>query len=441
VPDAWTRPRFLAPLAIRDFALIWAATAISRLGDGLYLVAIAWQTYAISNVPTAMSIVGIATTLPQLVLLLVSGALSDRLPRRRLMVVADALRAVAIGVLGALALLGGLSLAVIVGLVAVYAVGTALFQPASTSLLPQVVPPERRAQANGLMRLASALAVRLVGPALGGVVVGAFGAGTAFLADAATFVVSLSLLLVVSAYPPPDRTAKGLLADVREGLGFVRRQGWLTASLAGASIGLLCYEGPTAILLPFLIKNHFGGHAADLGLVLSAGGAGAVLAAFLISHFGLPPRRMGLMYLLWSLLAFSVTLYALAGSIWQLAVVCFLAIGAMIGGDVIWTTLLQDHVPHELLGRVASLDTVVSFSLVPLSMALTGPIAAAAGARPTMLVAGIVGVSCVAGLFLSRPSLRHFDARPLEAADARAIMGDLQDRGVGQSLSVTPERR
>jgi len=433
VSDAWTRPRFLAPLAIRDFALIWAATAISRLGDGLYLVAIAWQTYAISNVPTAMSIVGIATTLPQLVLLLFSGALSDRLPRRRLMVSADALRAVAIGTLGALALADALSLAVIVGLVAVYAVGTSLFQPASISLLPQVVPAERRAQANGLMRLAGALAVRLVGPALGGGIVGAFGAGTAFLADAATFVVSLSLLLMVSAYPLPDRAAKSLLADVKEGLGFVRRQGWLTTSLVAASIGLLCYEGPTAILLPFLIKNHFDGHAADLGLVLSAGGAGAVLAALLISHFGLPQRRMGLMYLLWTVLASSVLLYAVAGSIWQLAVVCFLAIGAMIGGDVIWTTLLQDHVPHELLGRVASLDTVVSFSLVPLSMALTGPIAAAAGARPTMLVAGTVGVSCVAGLFLTRPSLRHFDVR-------RADIGDLQDRGVGQTLSVTPER-
>lgn len=431
--DAWTRPRFLAPLAIRDFALIWAATAISRLGDGLYLVAIAWQTYAISNVPTAMSIVGIATTLPQLVLLLFSGALSDRLPRRRLMVSADALRAVAIGTLGALALADALSLAVIVGLVAVYGVGTSLFQPASISLLPQVVPAERRAQANGLMRLAGALAVRLVGPALGGGIVGAFGAGTAFLADAATFVVSLSLLLMVSAYPLPDRAAKSLLADVKEGLGFVRRQGWLTTSLVAASIGLLCYEGPTAILLPFLIKNHFDGHAADLGLVLSAGGAGAVLAALLISHFGLPQRRMGLMYLLWTVLASSVLLYAVAGSIWQLAVVCFLAIGAMIGGDVIWTTLLQDHVPHELLGRVASLDTVVSFSLVPLSMALTGPIAAAAGARPTMLVAGTVGVSCVAGLFLTRPSLRHFDVR-------RADIGDLQDRGVGQTLSVTPER-
>ena len=431
--DRRTRPRFLAPLAIRDFALIWAATAISRLGDGLYLVAIAWQTYAVSNVPTAMSVVGLATTVPQLVLLLFSGALSDRLPRRRLMVGADALRAVAIGTLGALALADALSLATIFALVAVYAVGTALFQPASMSLLPQVVPQDRRAQANGLMRLAGALAIRLVGPALGGGVVGAFGAGTAFLVDAATFVASLVLLLMVSAYPLPEREAKSLLADVREGLGFVRRQRWLTASLAAASIGLLCYEGPTVILLPYLIKNHFGGHASDLGFVLSAGGVGAVLAAFLISHFGLPRRRMALMYVLWTAIAGSILLYAVAGSIWQLAVVCFLAIGSMIGGEVIWMTLLQDHVPHQLLGRVASLDTVVSFSLVPVSMALTGPIAAAAGAKPTMLVAGTIGVSCVAGLFLTRQSLRHFDSSPLDSESSRDMMGDL--------LNVTPERR
>jgi predicted MFS family arabinose efflux permease len=301
------------------------------------------------------------------------------------------------------------------------------------SLLPQVVPQDRRAQANGLMRLAGALAIRLIGPALGGGVVGAFGAGTAFLVDAATFVASLVLLLMVSAYPLPEREAKSLLADVREGLGFVRRQRWLTASLAAASIGLLCYEGPTVILLPYLIKNHFGGHASDLGFVLSAGGVGAVLAAFLISHFGLPRRRMALMYVLWTAIAGSVLLYAVAGSIWQLAVVCFLAIGSMIGGEVIWMTLLQDHVPHQLLGRVASLDTVVSFSLVPVSMALTGPIAAAAGAKPTMLVAGTIGVSCVAGLFLTRQSLRHFDSSPLDSESSRDMMGDL--------LNVTPERR
>ena len=141
------------------------------------------------------------------------------------------------------------------------------------------------------------------------------------------------------------------------------------------------------------------------------------------------------MYGLWTALGSSILLYAVAGSIWQLAIVCFLAIGSMIAGDVSGTTLRQDPGPLELLGRVASLDTVVSFSLVPLSMALTGPIAAAAGARPTLLVAGTIAVSCTAVLFLTRPSLRHFDAGRLSGADARDIMGDLQEHGVGQTSS------
>src|SRR4051794_19729305 len=206
-PPRWTRLRFLAPLTMRDFALVWGAAVVSRLGDGLYLVAIAWQTYSVSNVPTALALVGVATTLPQLVFLLVGGALSDRFPRRRLMVIADAVRAAAIGALGAVALAGELSLPLVLGIVVVYAMGAALFQPASASFLPQIVPVELRPRANALMRLGSSLAVRLVGPALGGVVVGTLGAGTAFLVDAGSFAVSLALLLLVGARPAPERGA------------------------------------------------------------------------------------------------------------------------------------------------------------------------------------------------------------------------------------------
>jgi MFS family permease len=406
----WRRIRFLAPLAIRDFALIWAAAAISKVGDGLALVAIAWETYSISNTPTALSMVGLAITLPQLLLLLFSGALSDRVPRRRLMIVGDSLRAAAIGVIGLLALTDRLALATIVCLMAVHAVGTALFQPASFSLVPQVVPLAERARANALTRLTGALAVRLIGPALGGFLVGAFGAGVAFLVDSGTFLASLSLLLLVSAHPLAERAKTGLWGDVKEGLAFVRRQSWLTASLAAASIGLLSYQGPTLVLVPYLVKNHFGGGAADLGLVVAAGGAGAVVAALAVGHYGLPRRRLSLMYCFWSLICACIALYALTGNVSQLALVCFLAAGSMIAGDIIWTTLLQDNVPDELLGRVASLDNLVSFSLVPLSMALTGPLAAVAGARPTMFVAGLLSFSCIAGLFLVVPSLRRFDS-------------------------------
>jgi len=412
VAAAGARARILAPLAVRDFALIWSASAISKLGDGLSLVAVAWATYSISNTPTALSVVGLTITIPQLLMLLFSGALSDRLPRRRLMVLADALRATTMLVLGVLALTHSLTLPAIAGLMAVYSIGTALFQPASFSLIPQVVPPELRARANGMMRLASSLAVRLVGPALGGVIVGTLGAGVAFVLDAVSFLVSLSLLLLVASHPLPQRIAKGVWDDVKDGLRFVRGQRWLVGSLGASSIGLLCYQGPSVILLPFLVKNDLGGSAADYGLVLAAGGAAAVVASAAVSQFGLPRRRMRLMYLFWSLLASCLILYAVAASIPQLALICFLAIGSMVAGDIIWATLLQDSVPAEIMGRVSSLDTLVSFSLVPLSMALTGPVAAAVGARTTLLVAGIVCVSCMVGTFLSVASIRTFDAAP-----------------------------
>ena len=78
--------RILRPLGIRDFALLWTGMTVSLLGDGIYFVAIAWQVYELSNAPTALSIVGVAWTLPQVLFLLLSGVISDRFDRRRVMI-------------------------------------------------------------------------------------------------------------------------------------------------------------------------------------------------------------------------------------------------------------------------------------------------------------------------------------------------------------------
>ena len=91
----------LAPLRIRAFALLWAGFSISLVGDGIYLVAIAWQVYELSNVPTALSVLGVAWTLPQVLFLLIGGAVSDRFDRRRILIGSDFVRALAIGGLAA----------------------------------------------------------------------------------------------------------------------------------------------------------------------------------------------------------------------------------------------------------------------------------------------------------------------------------------------------
>src|SRR4051794_23973926 len=130
----------LAPLRLREFRLLWTAMTASLLGDGVLLVALAWQVYTLSDAPTALALVGLATSLPHLAFLLVGGVLSDRLDRRRLMVGADLVRGAAIAVLAVLAISGALALWEIVALVAVYGAATAFFGPAFDAIVPELVP-------------------------------------------------------------------------------------------------------------------------------------------------------------------------------------------------------------------------------------------------------------------------------------------------------------
>ena len=159
-------------------------------GDGIYLVAIAWLVYDISNTPGALAVVGFAWTLPQVAGLLLAGVLSDRFERRRLLVIADLIRCVAIGAIAALAYSGKAEIWHLVVLVAIYGLGEALFQPSYTAIVPEVVPHEELLQANALREMLQPLGMRFAGPALGGALIALFGIGTAFLVDAATFAVS-----------------------------------------------------------------------------------------------------------------------------------------------------------------------------------------------------------------------------------------------------------
>ena len=102
------RARLFAPLAHRDYRLLVCGMSVSLLGDGLFLVALAWQVYALSNAPTALATVGIAMTVPTITCLLIGGAVSDRYDRRRVMLIADGVRAVALAVLAVLSVTGAL---------------------------------------------------------------------------------------------------------------------------------------------------------------------------------------------------------------------------------------------------------------------------------------------------------------------------------------------
>jgi len=392
-PGGFSRVRLLAPLRHRDFRLLWGGMCISLVGDGVFLVAMAWQVYALSNVPTALSTVGIAMTVPTIAFLLLGGVVSDRFDRRRVILASDLGRAAAVGLIAVLAVGGWLQLWHIVVLAAVYGTGTGFFAPAFDSIVPELLPSEELGQANSLDQFARPLALRLAGPALGGVLIAAGGSGFAFAVDAASFLASAGAVLAMTpGRKAARRSGRGQIgAELAGGIRYVRRHVWLWGTFAAAAIAYLAFMGPTEVLLPFLVKNTLHGSAFEFGVVLAAGGLASLACAMVMGQSELPRRSITFIYVTWTIATFAVAGYGLATALWQVMLASAAFNALETAGTIVWATLKQRNVPTALLGRVSSLDWLISIGLLPLSLALTGPVSAAIGVRTTLVCAGVVG--------------------------------------------------
>ena len=381
---------------------------ISLIGDGIFLIAIAWESYSLWNAPAALSIVGIGMTIPTIAFLLIGGVVSDRRDRRLVMAWADGLRAVAVAVLAALVLMGALRFWELVVLVAVYGVGTAFFMPAFEAILPELLPKSDLPAANALDQFVRPIAMRLIGPVAGGALVAA-SAGLAFAIDAASFAACLVAVLVM-----PRRAGRNVevqtssVAALKEGLRFVRQRVWLWGTLLSAAISYLVFLGPAEVLLPYLVKNELHASAGTLGLVLAAGGVGALGGAAFMGHRGHPRRDVTVMYMTWTIATLAIAGYGIANAAWELMLVCLIFNALEAAGTIVWATIKQHHVPGSMLGRVSSLDWLISIGLLPLSFALTAPVAAVFGARATLVGAAALGAAVTLGGFFL-PGMRAIE--------------------------------
>jgi hypothetical protein len=438
------RVRLFAPLAHRDYRLLVGGMSVSLLGDGLFLVALAWQVYALSNAPTALASVGIAMTIPTIVCLLLGGAVSDRYDRRIVMLCADAVRALALAALAFLSVSGSLTLWELMAVAVVYGAATAFFDPASDALVPQLLPADTLAQANSLDQLIRPLALRLVGPAVGGVVIATIGVGWSFGLDAASFVVSAVTLLAMSPLSRAVNAEGGSVAvpsvrrEVAAGLRYVRSHAWLWATLVSAAIAYLLFMGPTEVLLPFVVKNRLSDGAGALGLVFAAGGLGSLLCAIFIGQRGLPRRALTFMYICWTLATLAIAGYGLSSQLWGLMLASVAFNSLETAGTIAWATTKQRLVPAELLGRVSSLDWLISIGLLPISFAITGPVSAALGVRTTLIGAGVLG-AVVTFAALLVPGVREMDELDTAApAPGGIVLRPIEDTmGWAQDHRVT----
>jgi MFS family permease len=204
--------------------------------------------------------------------------------------------------------------------------------------------------------------------------------------------------------------------EVWEGLRYVREHVWLWGTFLSATFTYLLFIGPTQVLLPYIVRNSLHAGAGTYGAVLAVGGVGALIGAAVSGRRGHPRSPITFIYLWWTLATLAVAGYGLATNEWGLAAAAFVVNGAEAVGAVVWSTVKQHRVANEMLGRVSSIDWCISTALLPLSYALTAPVAQALGPRTTLVVAGTAGAAVTLG-FLFLPGMRS----PEEASAAAAI--------------------
>lgn len=390
------RVAVLRLLRNRDLALLVSGQAVSQLGDGMFNVALAWRVYQAYSAPAALSLVGIAFFVPRLLAIVGGGVLSDRFDRRLTMIGADAGRTLTVTGLAVVNLSGNRELIAIVVLVALQSVIGAMFVPAESALLPQLVRPDQLGAANGLRGMVQPLAYAMVGPALGGWITGTAGPSATFGVDAVTYLVSIGTLALMSPRPSIRSTSKtSMIAEARQGIAYVTGRPWLWGPILASSLAQFLYAGPNQALVPYVVKYDLHASATALGLVYAAGGVGTMAGGLIIGRLPTPRRIVVPMVVLWSLGMACLSGVGFAHAVWQAALAVFGWNLFLWSGEILWLTLLGLSVPNEIRGRVSSIDWVGSYWLIPLSMALTGPMASLVGVRLLLVAAGVGGALTV----------------------------------------------
>jgi MFS family permease len=394
----------------RSFTLLWIGQTLSRVGDFVYQIALAWWVLEKTGSAETMGLVLVFSIMPSLVFLLIGGVAVDRFPRVMLMLLSDAGRGVVALIVAALAFSGQLQVWHVYIANLFFGFVLAFFQPAYSAIVPQIVPQNDLPSANALTSISANLG-RVAGPALGAVIVGGLGSTVAFALNGVSFLVSAIFLipLMFAHIPLPPHSEKShIWEEMRQGFVTVLGSPWLWISIIVFSLVNVTLIGPYYVAMPFLVSDFMKADVHLLGLLYSIFPIGYVIGGAWLGRYQKLPRRGILMSVTLALAAIMLGLYGFHMPLWVLIIAALVNGIALQFGTLAWTHLLQEKIPNEQLGRVSSIDAMGSMSLMPVGMALAGWATAAFGPALVFIVGGVL--TAVAGLSaMLHPAIRELD--------------------------------
>jgi MFS family permease len=407
------------PASLREpgpFRLLFWGQALSVIGDRITPVAIAFAVLGLGSA-TDLGLVLAAGGVPFALFGLAGGVWSDRVGRRRVMLASDILRALSQALVATLLLTGSAEVWMLAALSFVYGTAAAVFMPALVGLIPQTVSAPRLQEANALLSLTRSVA-NFAGPAVAGVIIAVSGSGEAIAVDAATFVVSALCLARLRLGTVPDDAAddepEPFLAGLRAGWREVRSRAWLSWGLLAMSTYHVFVLPAVFVLGPTLANRELDG-SSSWATIVACFGVGSVIGNVFALRLPLPrPVFMAAVALVGA-----STQALIIGSGLGTAGIAALELLAGICVALfftLWDLSIQEQIPPRSVSRVSAYDFSVSVGLMPLGMAVCGPIADAIGLHATLRWMSAVGiVSALA--WLAQPSVRAL-RRPEPAPQA-----------------------
>ena len=384
----------LHPLTIPTYRQLFAAMVLTIFAQGAWALYLAMQTLDLGATPAALSGVVVWSGIGLLAGSLPAGVIADRIPNKSVIVGVLTLNLAIATATSTAAILDIVTFWMLAVSAFIIGTSTAFFFPAYTALVPVLVDGDDLMAVNGLEGAARPLVGQAIAPAAVGAVIGAsMPAAGGYLIAAAlglALLAALQLPAPTRAEPETDGAEDSLITDLLDGFRYVSRTRWVRSSVLFAAVMGLVVTGPLEVLLPALMRSSHDNGPALYGTVLAALGAGGVVGSLLAGSWRTPERFLPAMVGAWVIGCLPLSIPALTSNSWAIgAGLAFY--GALIGiGMVIWGAVLQEHVPLEMLGRVASLDFFISIAFMPLSIALTGLLSRHIDIRTLFIAAGLV---------------------------------------------------
>lgn len=411
----------LRPLRHRPFALLWAGQTISRLGDSLHRIALAWWVLEKTGSAAAMGTVLVLSQIPLLIFLLIGGVVVDRLPRVRIMFISDVLCGLVVSFIAVFSWLDILELWHIYLASILFGFVEAFFFPAYQAVIPQITPADMLTSANSLNGLSQRM-TGIIGPALGAALVASGGTSLTFGLDALSFLLSALFVFPILRNASPvvktedvsggsdslkEKFQQGL-SDLRQGFNVILSIPWIWVTILIYGFVNMSESSPRAVAMPFFIKNELGADVALLGTFGTVFSIGFVTGALILGQFKRLRRRGLTAYLTTFTQGALLLFFGFKFPVPVLIASMFIYGFSFSIFGLIWNNTLQEMVPHDMLGRVYSIDALGSFILLPVGFALAGWATDQVGASTVFLIGGSVTI-LLAFLGLSHPSIRNLD--------------------------------